>query len=248
MSAPSRPASSPAVRARPLWHDLAPDRDSSARAKSAQYAAMTTTIGTEHPNELILVEEVLDSGGAALVALGLVNQDGSNTFPGRTLSPDQAEELAASLALSAAVARASAGVAEAPSAGEQARAETLIAIRAAVPLGEAPTVTDDVEAEAEAAAEADAEAAAEAAAAGEGEPDTAPPALQSAPVSAEPEELPIDGYDDLKAAVISKRLAGLTAAELGKVLAYEQRHRNRKTVCERIIALQASAARDATVD
>jgi len=39
-------------------------------------------------------------------ALGPVNRDGSDTFPGRTLTPDQAEELAAWLALFAAIARA----------------------------------------------------------------------------------------------------------------------------------------------
>ncbi len=192
---------------------------------------MTTTIGTEHTNELILVEEVIDAGGGALVALGLVNQDGSDTFPGRTLTPDQAEELAASLALSAAVARASAGLAEAPSGGEQAHAETLIAIRAAVPLSGSLVATED--------------------GSGEGDTTTAPqPAASAAAVSgrasatgsgsgtgasqrnrrqrprrrrsAEPEELPIDGYDELKAAMVSKRLAGLSAAQLGRILAYEQ--------------------------
>jgi hypothetical protein len=34
--------------------------------------------------------------GGAVVVLGLINQDGSDTFPGRTLAPDQAEALAAS--------------------------------------------------------------------------------------------------------------------------------------------------------
>jgi len=201
---------------------------------------MTTTIGTEHANELILVEEVLDAEGGALVALGLVNQDGSDTFPGRTLSPDQAEELAASLALSAAVARASAGLAEPPSGGEQAHAETLNAIRAAVPLSGGPeAATEDQTGEGDTSAEAQ-----PAAPAAEPEP-TAPEAPETSPASAEPDELPIDGYDDLKAALIGKRLAGLSAAQLAQVLAYEQSHRNRKTVCERIAALQAAAVREA---
>ncbi|MGO9974975.1 MAG: hypothetical protein ACLP01_19680 [Solirubrobacteraceae bacterium] len=43
---------------------------------------MTITIFTDHANELIRVDDVLDAGGSAVVALGLVNQDGSDTFPG----------------------------------------------------------------------------------------------------------------------------------------------------------------------
>ncbi len=95
---------------------------------------MTTTISTDHANELILIDDVLDPGGSAVVALGLSTQDGSDTFPGRTLSPDQAEELAASLAHAAAAARASARLAPTPLSGEQAHGDTLRAIRAAVPL------------------------------------------------------------------------------------------------------------------
>ena len=68
-----------------------------------------TTLSTVHANEVIVVEVALDPQGRANVTLGLVNQDRSDTFPGRTLSPDQADELAASLVLSAAAARASAG-------------------------------------------------------------------------------------------------------------------------------------------
>ena len=202
---------------------------------------MTTTIGTQHANELIFVEEVIDAGGGALVALGLVNQDGSNTFPGRTLTPDQAEELAASLALSAAVARASAGLAEAPSGGEQAHAETLTAIRAAVPLSGSLVATED------GSGEGDTTTAPQPAAAAPQPAPTPEPATTS-PASAEPEELPIDGYDDLKAAMVSKRLAGLSAAQLARILAYEQSHRNRKTVCERITALQAAAGRETPAD
>ena len=64
-----------------------------------------TTLSTVHANEVIVVEVALDPQGRANVTLGLVNQDRSDTFPGRTLSPDQADELAASLVLSAAAAR-----------------------------------------------------------------------------------------------------------------------------------------------
>ena len=48
---------------------------------------MTTTICTDHANELILIDAVLDPQGSAVVSLGLINQDGSDTFPGRTLTP-----------------------------------------------------------------------------------------------------------------------------------------------------------------
>jgi hypothetical protein len=114
---------------------------------------MTIKILTDHANELIVVDEVLDPGGSAVVALGLTNQDGSDTFPGRTLTPDQAEELAASLAQAAAAARASAGLAPAPLVGEQPHGETLQAIRAAVPLtstGPAPGAREQQQAEASA--------------------------------------------------------------------------------------------------
>jgi hypothetical protein len=83
----------------------------------------TTTLSTVHANEVIVVEGALDS------------QDRSDAFPGRTLSPDQADELAASLVLSAAAARASAGLAPAPRT-EAPLEDTLMAIRAAVPLSE----------------------------------------------------------------------------------------------------------------
>ncbi len=114
---------------------------------------MTITVFTDHDNELILVDEVLDPGGSAVVALGLSNQDRSDTFPGRTLTPDQAEELAASLARAAAGARASAGLAPVPLVGEQTHGETLNAIRAAVPLsstGPAPGARQEEQAEASA--------------------------------------------------------------------------------------------------
>src|SRR5450755_4191769 len=104
---------------------------------------MSTTICTEHANELVLVDDALDAGGGVVVALGLINQDGSDTFPGRTLTPDQAEELAAGLAQSAAAARARAGLARTPLGGDRAHGDTLTAIRAAVPLtSTGPTLTD----------------------------------------------------------------------------------------------------------
>ncbi len=115
--------------------------------------AMTITISTDHANELILVDDVLDPGGSAVVALGLINQDGSDTFPGRTLTPDQAEELAASLAQAAAATRATAGLAATPLGGEQAHGDTLQAIRAAVPLtSTAPVIADGQDEQADASA------------------------------------------------------------------------------------------------
>jgi len=45
---------------------------------------------------------------------------------------------------------------------------------------------------------------------------------------------PIDGYDDLTAAQITKRLDGLDDAQLGKVRDYERGHGNRKTVLRAI--------------
>ena len=105
---------------------------------------MSTTIRTEHENELILVEDVLDRAGRSVITLGLITEDGSDTFPGRTLTPGQAEELAASLARSAAGARASARLAPAPLDDEHAHQQTLGAIRAAVPLASAsPAVGDE---------------------------------------------------------------------------------------------------------
>jgi hypothetical protein len=99
------------------------------------------TIFTDHDNEQILVDDVIDPRGSAVVALGLINKDGSDTFPGRTLTPDQAEELAASLAKAASAARATAGVAATPLDGEQANRNTLKAIKTAVTL----TSTDSVQ-------------------------------------------------------------------------------------------------------
>jgi hypothetical protein len=115
--------------------------------------SMTITIPTAHANELILVDDVLDPGGSAVVALGLTNHDGSDTFPGRTLTPHQAEELAASLAQAAAAARATAGLAPAPLASDQAHGDTLQAVREAVPLtSTAPFIVDGQDEQADAIA------------------------------------------------------------------------------------------------
>jgi hypothetical protein len=188
---------------------------------------MSTTICTEDANELILVEDVIDPAGRPVVALGLVNQDGSDTFPGRTLIPEQAEGLSVSLALAAAAARARAGSAPSPLAGEQAYLQTLGAIRAAVPL------TGTSPAPAEAADErADATASRSAAPARSGR-------------ARGLEDLPIADYHELGASVIIKQLAGLSAVQLTAVLAYEQSHRNRKRICNRIAALQSSLSRAA---
>ena len=225
---------------------------------------MPTTIGTDHPNELILVDEALDPAGSAVVALGLANQDGSDTFPGRTLTPDQAERLAASLALAAAAARASAGLAPAPVAGEQAHSELATAIRAAVPLTDTgPALVDGQGEQATAATSPSPPAAAQAApsrpprptaksrpsgkraasgaeaAARETSPRDQQNAAEDQPRGPVAKQLPIADYDQLSAAAITKRLSGLSASQLSKLLAYEQSHRNRKKICKRIAALQA---------
>jgi hypothetical protein len=176
----------------------------------------TTTLSTLHANEVIVVDGALDPQGRANVTLGLVNQDSSDTFPGRTLSPDQADELAASLALSAAAARASVGLAPAPRA-EAPLEDTLTAIRAAVPLCEPDAAAG----------------AAHQRSAGE----QAPPTDERG----ELHELPIANYDALKASAIVAQLPGLTPAQLSAVLTYERLHRNRKKVRARIIELQADA-------
>jgi hypothetical protein len=48
------------------------------------------------------------------------------------------------------------------------------------------------------------------------------------------QDLPIANYDDLSAAEINKRLKRLSKEDLSKVDAYERRHKNRKSVLERI--------------
>ena len=54
---------------------------------------------------------------------------------------------------------------------------------------------------------------------------------------------PLADYDALSAVAITKRLPHLSPARLSAVYAYEQSHRNRKTVCKRIAALQSAATR-----
>lgn len=51
---------------------------------------------------------------------------------------------------------------------------------------------------------------------------------------ADPNSLPIEGYDDLNVSEVSERLNGLTVAELEKVQAYEKRNKNRETLVEQI--------------
>lgn len=52
------------------------------------------------------------------------------------------------------------------------------------------------------------------------------------------EDLPIKGYDDLRAEEIVVRLDGLSATDLGKIDAYERRTKNRKTVLDKIQSLR----------
>ena len=51
---------------------------------------------------------------------------------------------------------------------------------------------------------------------------------------ADPNRLPIEGYDELNVSEVSASLDALTAAELKKVKAYERRNKNRETVIEQI--------------
>jgi hypothetical protein len=46
--------------------------------------------------------------------------------------------------------------------------------------------------------------------------------------------LPIPNYDELSAAAVQEKLAGLTPAELRKLRDYERQHANRKTVLDAI--------------
>jgi hypothetical protein len=52
------------------------------------------------------------------------------------------------------------------------------------------------------------------------------------------DDLPIARYDELNVEEITPHLDGLSAADLGKVDAYERRTRNRKTVLDRIETLR----------
>ncbi len=51
---------------------------------------------------------------------------------------------------------------------------------------------------------------------------------------ADPDRLPIEGYDDLNVSEVAAKLGGLTVAELRKVQAYEARNKDRETVIEQI--------------
>jgi hypothetical protein len=82
-------------------------------------------------------------------------------------------------------------------------------------------------------------------------PDVAPPAAVApvapvapgadAPLAPEADDLPIPGYDSLSASQVVQRLAGLSAAELEAVRAYEQAGRGRKTVLLRVAQLRAAS-------
>ena len=54
------------------------------------------------------------------------------------------------------------------------------------------------------------------------------------------EDLAIPGYDSLAASQVVQRLAGLSAAELAAVGAYESAHRGRRTILTRVRQLQGS--------
>jgi hypothetical protein len=67
------------------------------------------------------------------------------------------------------------------------------------------------------------------------------PGVGSAHVSSPPSEpvgLGIPGYDSLAASQVVPRLAGLSAAELAAVGAYESAHRSRRTILTRVRQLQ----------
>jgi ferritin-like metal-binding protein YciE len=53
------------------------------------------------------------------------------------------------------------------------------------------------------------------------------------------EDLPLSNYDQLSAAEISERLAGLSQIDLAKIDAYERRHENRSTILSRITSLSS---------
>jgi hypothetical protein len=72
--------------------------------------------------------------------------------------------------------------------------------------------------------------------------DTAPSAVTDAreqPVADDDSTLPIDGYDTLTAPQLLPHLPPLSGDALDDVLAYEQAHRSRATVINRIRQLQA---------
>ena len=53
-------------------------------------------------------------------------------------------------------------------------------------------------------------------------------------------QLPIANYDKLSAKEIEKRLTRLSKTDLGKVDAYERKHKNRATVLKRIESRRSS--------
>jgi hypothetical protein len=71
---------------------------------------------------------------------------------------------------------------------------------------------------------------------------TAEPAAPPAPTGPRPDPsaLAIPDYDSLSASQVVPRLAGLSAAELEAVRAYESANRGRKTILHRVAQLQAS--------
>ncbi len=66
-------------------------------------------------------------------------------------------------------------------------------------------------------------------------------AAGSDPVVPELATLPIEGYDSLAALQVLDRLAGLEPEERAAVAAYEQAHRNRRTILGRIAQLDGRA-------
>lgn len=68
-------------------------------------------------------------------------------------------------------------------------------------------------------------------------PVAAPPAAPAAEPPAA-DVLPLEGYDTLAASQVVARLDGLDAAGLEAVRAYEQAHRNRKTILGKVAQLQ----------
>ena len=77
-----------------------------AKARGGVVPREVRAIRSRAHHHLHRARQRVDFRDGRVVALGLVNRDGRDTFPGRTLTPDQAKELAAGVALVAALARA----------------------------------------------------------------------------------------------------------------------------------------------
>jgi hypothetical protein len=58
--------------------------------------------------------------------------------------------------------------------------------------------------------------------------------------AAREQDLPIAGYDALSVEKISSRLPRLSEVDLGKVEAYERKHKNRKTVLRKVESVRNS--------